>query len=99
MTIKKVQERIKSNYTDDELKSYSKFFLVDYSGNGKERDLNEVLPIENTDESFSLEKDFVITDKDGEVLLEGFNDEEIVVYAVNDNKILVNRKISRCPNQ
>ena len=47
MVIKKIQERIKSNYTEEELNEYSKFILADYSGDGKDKDLNEVLPIEN----------------------------------------------------
>lgn len=90
MVIKEIQDRIKNNYTEEELKEHSKFFLAKYTKHNDKVELSEVMPIDNNIDSFELEEGLVITDANGKILIDSHScDKSILVQAVSNNRLLV----------
>lgn len=99
MTIKGIEERIKENYNSEELKKYSSFVLIEYQTNPKtfEKEIIEVLPLENNIDEFTLENaNQVITDIKGNVLVEATTTFPRTYYKVlsveNDRILLLEQK-------
>ena len=90
MIIKEIRDRIKSNYTEEELKEHSKFFLAKYTKHNDIIELSEVMPIDNNIDPFELEEGLVLTDANGRVLIDSHDcDKSILVQAVSNNRLLV----------
>lgn len=89
MKIKEIEERIKSNYDENELNKYSSFVLSEYLNSGE---LTEVIPLENKSENIAIDgKDTIITDKNGNILMDKkekiFEDKRILF--VDSNRMVV----------
>ena len=68
--INKIKERIESLYTEKQLQDYSSFFLIEYYiDDNKELIINELLPLENGKCDISIERNIIITDKNGKELI------------------------------
>ena len=84
MRIKEIEERIKSSYTEEELKEFSSFVLAEYAGSYiSDPILVEVVPIENESSNIVIVDDnVVLADINGNTL-----DTKIDAKEENDNDL------------
>ncbi len=93
--IDKIKERIKSLYSEKQLQDYSSFFLIDYYiDNNNELIINELLPLENGEYDINIEKNIIISDKNGKVLINSSKENSTIsqkiLYVIN-NKIIIQK--------
>ncbi len=89
MKIKEIEERIKNNYSKKELDNFSSFVVAECINNNE---ITEVIPITNKTNDLEISgKDIIITDKDGNLLINKASsvfENRNIVYANLDKLVL-----------
>ena len=93
MVIKDIKKEIDNNYDDEYLKNFSSFVLAKCAfKDDSVSELVATLPLKNAHPSFIIEPDFILTDRNGRVLLKGekgIGRKEDDIYSVDGNRALV----------